>query len=209
MLDVHPAHHAATTWREFFIHIATIVIGLLIAVGLEQTVELVHRRHEAREARESIKEEIAANIDITGKDVQEFRYLQQRLRGNLDLLNSGQPDSQTLAQLNYQSEFTQRHLAAWNGAKVNGSLALIPAEELADVSDYYESAESVEPAVISFFAQMDTAQAIADHAKDTGRLTALDRQQLLSITNSAMGDATFLAKLFSFSIESLKKSRLQ
>ena len=24
MLDVHPAHHAASTWRDFFIHIATI-----------------------------------------------------------------------------------------------------------------------------------------------------------------------------------------
>ena len=39
MLDVHPAHHAASTWRDFFIHIITIVIGLLIAIGLEQTVE--------------------------------------------------------------------------------------------------------------------------------------------------------------------------
>ena len=29
MLDVHPAHHAANSWKEFFIHIATIVLGLL------------------------------------------------------------------------------------------------------------------------------------------------------------------------------------
>ena len=43
-LDVHPAHHAATTWRDFFIHIATIVLGLLIAVGLEQRVEHFHHR---------------------------------------------------------------------------------------------------------------------------------------------------------------------
>jgi hypothetical protein len=34
MLDVHPAPHAAHTLKEFFIHIATIVLGLLIAVGL-------------------------------------------------------------------------------------------------------------------------------------------------------------------------------
>lgn len=31
MLDVHPAHHAANTWRAFFVHIATIVLGLLVA----------------------------------------------------------------------------------------------------------------------------------------------------------------------------------
>src|ERR1039458_4923029 len=33
MLDIHPAQHAASTWRDFFIHIATIVLGLMIAVG--------------------------------------------------------------------------------------------------------------------------------------------------------------------------------
>jgi len=27
MLDVHPPHKPAHTWRDFFIHIATIVIG--------------------------------------------------------------------------------------------------------------------------------------------------------------------------------------
>ena len=51
MLDVHPAHHAASTWRDFFIHISTIVIGLLIAVGLEQTVEHFHQRHQLQELR--------------------------------------------------------------------------------------------------------------------------------------------------------------
>ncbi len=52
MLDVHPARHAATTWREFFIHIATIVIGLLIAISLEQTLEFVHHRHQRDQLQE-------------------------------------------------------------------------------------------------------------------------------------------------------------
>jgi hypothetical protein len=48
MLDVHPPHHPTHTWRDFFIHIATIIVGLLIAIGLEQTVEALHRAHERR-----------------------------------------------------------------------------------------------------------------------------------------------------------------
>ncbi len=40
MLDVHPPEHTPHTWRDFFLHIATIVIGLLIAIGLEQSVEI-------------------------------------------------------------------------------------------------------------------------------------------------------------------------
>jgi len=57
MLDVHPPHHAANTWRDFFTHIATIVVGLLIAVGLEQTVEYVHHRREGAELRERLHAE--------------------------------------------------------------------------------------------------------------------------------------------------------
>jgi hypothetical protein len=54
MLDVHPAHHAANTWREFVTHIATIVLGLLIAVGLEQTVEYFHGRHKVAQTRQAL-----------------------------------------------------------------------------------------------------------------------------------------------------------
>ncbi|HZL27479.1 MAG TPA: hypothetical protein VFC39_13220 [Acidobacteriaceae bacterium] len=46
MLDVHPPHHAATSWRDFSIHIATICVGLLIAIALEQSVEAIHRAHQ-------------------------------------------------------------------------------------------------------------------------------------------------------------------
>ena len=57
MLDVHPPHHATHTWRDFFIHIATICVGLLIAIALEQTVEHIHRQHEATELRDSLAAE--------------------------------------------------------------------------------------------------------------------------------------------------------
>ena len=50
MLDVHAPHAGIHTWSEFLIHIATIVIGLLIAVGLEQTVEYFHRMEPSDQA---------------------------------------------------------------------------------------------------------------------------------------------------------------
>ena len=54
MLEVHPAPHAAHGWRDFFVHIATIVIGLLVALGLERFAEGIHHRREVREARDSM-----------------------------------------------------------------------------------------------------------------------------------------------------------
>jgi hypothetical protein len=57
MLDVHPPHAPTHTWKDFFIHIATICVGLLIAIGLEQTVEAIHRAHERAELRRALGEE--------------------------------------------------------------------------------------------------------------------------------------------------------
>jgi hypothetical protein len=61
MLDVHPPHSPTHTWKDFFLHIATIVVGLLIAVGLEQTVEYFHHRHQVTETREALLREREEN----------------------------------------------------------------------------------------------------------------------------------------------------
>ena len=57
MLDVHPPHAPTHTWKDFFIHIATICVGLLIAIGLEQTVEALHRAHERRNLQTALTHE--------------------------------------------------------------------------------------------------------------------------------------------------------
>jgi hypothetical protein len=54
MLDVHPPHESVHTWKSFFIHIAIITIGLLIAVLPEKTVEYFHHRPGPRRGRKSI-----------------------------------------------------------------------------------------------------------------------------------------------------------
>ena len=64
MLDIHPAHHAASTWRDFFIHITTIVLGLLIAIGLEQTVEWMHHRHQLHQLEADLHTEGIRNLHI-------------------------------------------------------------------------------------------------------------------------------------------------
>ena len=52
MIDIHPPHHAAATKRDFVIHLATIVLGILIALGLEQTIEILHQHQQRHDLRE-------------------------------------------------------------------------------------------------------------------------------------------------------------
>jgi hypothetical protein len=41
MIDVHPPHNAAHTWKDFFIHIATIL--LLIVLAMKPMLPVDHR----------------------------------------------------------------------------------------------------------------------------------------------------------------------
>jgi hypothetical protein len=54
---------AAHSWREFLSEIGTIVIGILIALSLEQAIEALHEHSVAREAHEAIAEEMQTNVD--------------------------------------------------------------------------------------------------------------------------------------------------
>src|ERR1700691_3961008 len=62
MLEVHAPHEGLNTWKGFLIHIATIVIGLFIAVGLEQTVELFHHRHLREQLEKQMQEVFAGDL---------------------------------------------------------------------------------------------------------------------------------------------------
>jgi hypothetical protein len=83
MLDVHPPHHAANTWRDFFIHIATIVVGLIIAVGLEQTVEHIHHHSQANEIEESLHRESIANRALVQRDFATIDEAHRLIRLNM------------------------------------------------------------------------------------------------------------------------------
>jgi hypothetical protein len=209
MLDVHPAHHAASTWREFFVHIATIVLGLIIAVGLEQTVEYIHHRRQARETRENIQREIATNLDFLEQNQKLLAETQQQLSKNLDLLNSGAPDAQILPQLGVAWILHRRQDAAWNAAKLDGSLALIPPSQIAHASYFYETNDALGPVLFGYFTDMDTVAALVDHARAAGQLTPSERQLLVSLTASAMGRNLLISRMFTSEIHALQSNELQ
>jgi hypothetical protein len=53
-MEVHAPEHGIHSWRDFFVHMGTICLGLLIALGLEQAAEAVHRAHQRTELREAL-----------------------------------------------------------------------------------------------------------------------------------------------------------
>jgi hypothetical protein len=62
MLDVHMPH-ATHTWKDFWIHLGTITVGLLIAIGLEQGVEKLHHLEQGRQLAADLQQEALLNRD--------------------------------------------------------------------------------------------------------------------------------------------------
>jgi hypothetical protein len=89
MLDVHPRHEPVHTCKDFFVHIATITTGLLIAVGIEQTVELVHHRNQARQLEEQMQAVFESNLQSDEDDFKRLANLRAST-GNL-LCDSQRP----------------------------------------------------------------------------------------------------------------------
>jgi hypothetical protein len=142
MLDVHPPHHAASTWRDFFIHIATIVIGLLIAIGLEQTVEYIHHRHLVAETRKALDEEKQENIrsfhDNVTSHVMAMAFLHNNLRIFEYLREHPSTPQDKLPGILYWPLFsTQPVQAAWTTAQHTDVLSLMPREEVSKVAATY------------------------------------------------------------------------
>jgi hypothetical protein len=91
MLDVHPPHAPTHTWKDFFIHIATIVIGLIIAVGLEQSVEAIHRHHQRVELNASLHSDTEKTIQDTEDIALYTQPRMQWLNGRIDQIGDAKP----------------------------------------------------------------------------------------------------------------------
>jgi hypothetical protein len=81
VLDVHAPHEAVHTWRDFFIHIAT------IAIGLEQTVEFFHHRHQVAETRAALESERRENIRRFHHNVEQHIMTMAYLHNNLRIVD--------------------------------------------------------------------------------------------------------------------------
>jgi hypothetical protein len=142
MLDVHAPHETIGTWKAFFIHLATIVIGLLIAVGLEQTVEYFHHRQQVAEIRRSLAEERRTNEAIFTGACNEFRRYAPILLGSLQTLtylrtHPGAPPSQWPGRFSFYILTIRFQDSAWKTALQSAALEYMPRAEVRTYSDVY------------------------------------------------------------------------
>jgi hypothetical protein len=191
MLDVHPPHAPTHTWRDFLIHIATIVIGLLIAIGLEQTVEAIHHHREVREAREALSAEIGDNRKDFEQDARVWRWETAELQNTLDALeylrqHPGTPDEKLPGVLFWSHRGAHFSHAAWDAATSAGVTSLMPREEITELQAYYTRLETIETATSNVWAAINDASRFEFAVSRLSALTPAHIEEITKLTEIAM-----------------------
>jgi hypothetical protein len=189
MLDVHPAHHAASSWKEFFIHIATIVLGLLIAVGLEQAVEYFRHRREVAEVRQELRGEREANKKSFTSETTHWRWETAELENNLMVLaylqkHPGTPDEKLPGSLVWFHESSSPSQAVWDAAKTSGVTSLMNREEVEQYEDTYNQLKKID----------DARSLTWDGMNDASRYELTDNR-LSRLSPAQIGEITTLTQI--------------
>ena len=141
ILDVHAPSEPIHGVKDFLLHLLTITVGLLIAVGIEGCVEL-HREHKlVKEARSTLREEIQANSSSMNDAVGTLDKNNTAMANNIDALTKvlRNPKDKDAQNANVSADFSMISLkdTAWKTAQETGALTYMPYAQAQRYSEVY------------------------------------------------------------------------
>jgi hypothetical protein len=148
MLDVHPPPKAIHGTGEFVLHLLTITVGLLIAVGIEGAVTRHEHRRLAQEAAETMTAEVRRNFDSTKHALQTIEAQQAAMNANLAMLakvqqNPNSPESHN-AHIDASFGSVDFESTAWRTAQATGALSYMPYDQAQKFSGIYDEVQILE-----------------------------------------------------------------
>jgi hypothetical protein len=144
MLEVHAPHEAPHSWKDFFIHLGTITIGLVLALGLEQFATFLHERSEVRETRAALQAEHQENIHRFHENVRSHLTAMALMHNNLRVVaylraHPGTPEAQLPGTVIWPIFVEPPVKAAWATAQSTNVLGLMPPGEVRRMTaDYFQ-----------------------------------------------------------------------
>jgi hypothetical protein len=191
MLDVHAPHETSHTWKGFLIQIATIVVGLCIAVGIQQTVEFVHNHYQLAEMRRALRLEREDNYKMLNANTTSWRWGTAELQNNLLVFqylqqHPGTPQEKLPGVLFWGTSSYPFASAVWDAAHQSGATALLPRDEIEMNSSLYFVLQKINDL------QFETARAVKQAERydlsdaDPSRLTPTQIATEIELTEEAL-----------------------
>jgi cell division protein FtsB len=179
-MDVHPAHHAPRTWREFFLQLVTITIGLFIALTLQAGVESLHHRHLVKEARENLRREIQINREHYAENVQTLEKNRRQLAHDIDKLRdlrSGKAIEKNALIWNW--DWNGYIDASWKTARETGAVSYMSFDLINAYAELYLQQDYLNTQALAIINEEPKTAAFLQIAKDPSALSPSDIQSML------------------------------
>jgi len=191
MLDVHAPHGSVHSWRDFLVHVAIITIGLLIALGLEQTAEFVHHRHEVAEARQALGRELELNRRAYAESIREFRRQTAALLNNVAVLHyiqqhPGTPEEELPGILVWHASPGTFTDSAWETAEHSGVTALMPQEDVRRYAALYDRIDEVSRSFDKIWAAIVQARLYSVFDPDPSHLSPAEVVEEIALTKQVL-----------------------
>lgn len=144
MLDVHAPHNRMNGFQDFLLHLLTITIGLLIALGLEGCVEWRHHRALVHEAEDGMRGEISQNLGTVASLQKQIVQQQKQLDTDLEVLAGMRvhPEAKH-GQLSFGFGLEGFNDVAWKTAQSTGAMGYMPYSSARTYSDIYDTQAEV------------------------------------------------------------------
>lgn len=148
MLDVHPPNEPVRGWRDFFVHLTTITIGLLIALSMEGCVEWQHHRHLVRDADASLRMEIRNNSRSMAENLEGVRNEEKVLTQDLAILEKiiANPKVPNYEYLQVKFKIRGFDDVSWKTAQSTGAFSYMPYAQAQEYSDIYDQQHEIDDA---------------------------------------------------------------
>ena len=130
-MEIHVPDHPVMTWKQFFVHMAIVVVGVLVAIALEQTVEWMHHQHQLHQLHEALDGDARKAMRDTDSVIRSQTAVADYLHTSaLAEREAARTHKTFVLQPPPAMRFDIPGNAAWKAAKASGLVSLLPAEEV-------------------------------------------------------------------------------
>jgi uncharacterized damage-inducible protein DinB len=138
-MEIHHPESPIHSTKEFLFHMFTVVLGILIALGMEGIVEWAHHRALVREARQNIATEIRKNKETVDTDIAEIRKREEELNHVIETMRLLEKDPGSFKHgfLGFHVVNHDLYSTAWQTATVSGAVTYMKYNELIRYTDVY------------------------------------------------------------------------
>jgi hypothetical protein len=196
-MEVHPPHEPIHSWPQFFLHLFTISVGLLIALGIESAAEAVHHRHLLHQAETDLRNEMTENRKQLAYDLQQLHGSEGVINQNIKLLMAIRAHQTTAVNSDFAVRWAWNGMgnAAWLTARDTGALALMPYDTAQTYSMVYSQQNSVDEEAGIYIRDIYRSKAPVQGGRKLTELRPEELDQMIASSQQTLVDIAYLRDL--------------